>query len=65
MQRLYKAAEAAEYLGVGARWLADKAAAGAIPATYVGRYLRFSARQIAEIQQAGEVRPVSERPRRR
>lgn len=59
-ERLYTAADAAEFLGVKQSWLGKRAAAGLIPAHYVGRYLRFSASDIREIQQAGTRRPVTE-----
>lgn len=60
-ERLYTAAEASAFLGgVAPSWLEKKAAHGLIPATYVGRYLRFSTANITEIQQMNVQRPVSE-----
>jgi hypothetical protein len=65
-QRLYTAAEAGEFLGgIAASWLEKKAAHGLIPATYVGKYLRFSSQGIREIQQMDVRRPVTERRPRR
>lgn len=60
-ERLYTAEEARAFLGgIAASWLEKGASNGRIPATYIGRYLRFSTSNIREIQQMHERRPVSE-----
>jgi hypothetical protein len=51
--RLYTAEQAASLLQVSPWWLRKKATAGAIPCTFIGRYLRFTAGDLAEIIAAG------------
>jgi excisionase family DNA binding protein len=60
---LHTVAEAAEILKVRESWLKTKAAARLIPCTFVGKHLRFSDSDIAEIMQAGARRPVTVRKR--
>jgi excisionase family DNA binding protein len=64
--QLYTPAEAGEMLKVPESWLRKKAAARAIPCTFVGKHLRFSAEDIEKIIKAGTRAPVSSirRPRR-
>ena len=50
---LYTAEQAAELLQVKASWLRKKATARAIPCTFVGKHLRFSAADLAAIVAAG------------
>ena len=42
MTQLRTPAEAAEILRIRESWLRDKAAARAIPCTFIGKHLRFS-----------------------
>lgn len=49
---LHTVAEAAGILKVRESWLKRKAAARLIPCTFVGKHLRFSDSDIAEIMQA-------------
>jgi excisionase family DNA binding protein len=58
---LYSPEEAAALLGVKASWLRRKAAARAVPCTFVGKHLRFSRADLEAIVDAG-ARPA--RPRR-
>jgi excisionase family DNA binding protein len=51
--QLYTAAEAASVLKVRESWLKTKAAARLIPCTFIGKHLRFSYDDIAEIMKAG------------
>lgn len=60
---LHTAAEAAGILKVRESWLKTKAAARAIPCTFVGKHLRFSDDDIAEIMRSGARQPVSSRQR--
>ena len=63
--QLYTAAEAASVLKVRESWLKTKASARLIPCTFVGKHLRFSDDDIAEIMKAGRsVQPVTARERR-
>jgi hypothetical protein len=62
--RLYTAAEAAGILKVRESWLKTKAAARLIPCTFIGKHLRFSDDDIAEIMKAGARQPITERKRR-
>lgn len=55
---LYTAAEAAGILKVRESWLKTKAAARLIPCTFIGKHLRFSDDDIAEIMRAGARQPV-------
>lgn len=61
--RLYTPAEAAELLSVKESWLRGKAAARAIPCSLVGKHLRFSAADLAEIVEQSR-RPVTASPLR-
>jgi excisionase family DNA binding protein len=60
---LYTVAEAARILKVRESWLRTKATARLIPCTFVGKYLRFSDSDLAEIMQAGARQPVNARKR--
>jgi excisionase family DNA binding protein len=62
--QLYTAAEAASILKVRESWLKTKAAARSIPCTFIGKHLRFSDDDIAEIMKAGARQPVTTRERR-
>jgi excisionase family DNA binding protein len=55
-QLLYTPEQAAQLLGVKASWLRRKAAARAIPCTFVGKHLRFSRADLEAIVSAGERR---------
>ena len=61
--RLYTAAEAAGILKVRESWLKTKAAARLIPCTFIGKHLRFSDDDIAEIMKAGARQPITVRER--
>jgi excisionase family DNA binding protein len=61
---LHTVTEAAGILKVHESWLRTKAAARLIPCTFIGKHLRFSDGDIAEIMRAGSHRPVTSRPRR-
>ena len=52
--QLHTPAEAAAILKVRESWLKSKAAARSIPCTFVGKHLRFSESDIAEIVSVGE-----------
>jgi excisionase family DNA binding protein len=56
--QLYTAEQAAALLQVSPWWLRKKATARAIPCTFIGRQLRFTARDLAEIIAAGS-RPTA------
>jgi excisionase family DNA binding protein len=58
---LYTPAEAADILKIRESWLRTKAAARAIPCTFLGKHLRFSDEDIAQIKAAGARKPVSHR----
>ena len=58
---LYTAAEAAGILKVRESWLKTKAAARVIPCTFIGKHLRFSDDDIAEIMRAGARQPITGR----
>jgi hypothetical protein len=62
--QLYTAAEAAGILKVRESWLKTKAAARLVPCTFIGKHLRFSDDDIAEIMKAGSRQPVISRERR-
>jgi hypothetical protein len=62
--QLYTAAEAAGILKVRESWLKTKAAARLIPCTFIGKHLRFSDGDVAEIMKAGARPPVTARERR-
>ena len=59
--RLHTPAEAAEILSIRESWLRGKAAARAIPCTFVGKHLRFSDEDIAQIVAEGARPPVTRR----
>ena len=56
---LHTPAEAAGILKVRESWLKTKAAARLIPCTFIGKHLRFSDDDIAEIMRAGARQPVT------
>jgi hypothetical protein len=58
---LHTAAEAADILKVRESWLKTKAAARMIPCTFIGKHLRFSDDDIAEIMKAGARQPATSR----
>lgn len=58
---LHTVAEAAVILKVRESWLRTKASARLIPCTFVGKHLRFSDDDIAEIMRAGARQPVTAR----
>jgi hypothetical protein len=58
---LHTAAEAAGILKVRESWLKTKATARLIPCTFIGKHLRFSDEDIAEIMKAGARQPVTSR----
>ena len=63
---LHTVAEAAGILKVRESWLKAKASARVIPCTFVGKHLRFSDDDIADIMRAGARQPVTSRvPRSR
>jgi hypothetical protein len=62
--QLYTAAEAAGILKVRESWLKTKAAARLIPCTFIGKHLRFSDDNIAEIMKVGARQPITVRERR-
>jgi hypothetical protein len=59
--QLHTVAEAAGILKIRESWLKTKAAARLIPCTFVGKHLRFSDDDIAEIMKAGLRQPVTTR----
>lgn len=56
--RLFTADEAAVVLRVSPWWLRRKAAERRVPCTFVGRYLRFTEHNLAEIIRAGASAPA-------
>jgi hypothetical protein len=58
---LHTAAEAAGILKVRESWLKAKASARLIPCTFVGKHLRFSDDDIANIMRAGARQPIATR----
>ncbi|MFG2000424.1 helix-turn-helix domain-containing protein [Spirillospora sp. NPDC048911] len=60
---LFTPEQAAQLLGVKASWLRRKAAARAIPCTFLGKHLRFSRADLEAIISAGEQSP-RQRPHR-
>jgi hypothetical protein len=58
---LHTAAEAAGILKVRESWLKAKASARLIPCTFVGKHLRFSDDDIANIMRAGARQPIASR----
>jgi excisionase family DNA binding protein len=63
-QLLYTPSEAAERLRVRESWLRKKAAARAIPCTFLGKHLRFSNKDLAAIVVASAQPATGRRPRR-
>ena len=61
MAQLHTPAEAAEILNIRESWLRHKASARAIPCTFVGKHLRFSDEDIAQIVADGARQPVTRR----
>lgn len=60
---LHTPAEAAKILKVRESWLRAKAAARVIPCTFVGKHLRFSTGDLAQIMTDGARQPVTVRTR--
>ena len=58
---LHTVAEAAGILKVRESWLKTKASARLIPCTFVGKHLRFSDNDIANIMRAGARQPIAAR----
>jgi len=56
---LHTVAEAAGILKVRESWLKAKASARLIPCTFVGKHLRFSDDDIANIMRAGARQPIA------
>ncbi|MEV5706044.1 helix-turn-helix domain-containing protein [Actinoallomurus sp. NPDC052274] len=56
--QLYTPVEAAELLKVPESWLRKKAAARAIPCTFLGKHLRFSDDDLEAIIRSGSRPPV-------
>lgn len=61
---LHTVAETAQILKVRESWLKAKASARLVPCTFVGKHLRFSDDDIAEIMRVGARQPVTSRGRR-
>ena len=61
--QLHTVADAAEILKVRESWLKTKASARLVPCTFIGKHLRFSDDDIAEIMKAGARHPVTGRER--
>jgi excisionase family DNA binding protein len=59
MVQLHTPAEAAEILKIRESWLRTKATARAIPCTFIGKHLRFSDDDIAQIMAEGARKPVT------
>jgi excisionase family DNA binding protein len=60
--QLYTPAEAASLLKVPESWLRKKAAARLIPCTFLGKHLRFSDEDLAEIVHSGATSVAAARP---
>lgn len=60
---LYTADQAAALLQASPSWLRKKATARAIPCTFVGKHLRFSAHDLAMIITTGAYTPPDQRRR--
>jgi hypothetical protein len=60
---LHTVAETAQILKVRESWLKTKASARLVPCTFVGKHLRFSDDDIAEIMRIGARQPVTRRRR--
>lgn len=61
---VYTPAEAAEVLKVPESWLRKKAAQRAVPCTFLGKHLRFSAADLTRIVREAQQEPVTGRRRR-
>nr|WP_270072516.1 helix-turn-helix domain-containing protein [Streptomonospora mangrovi] len=61
LPEVYTPAEAAQVLKVPESWLRKKATQQAIPCTFIGKHLRFSAADLVRIVQQGARRPVTGR----
>lgn len=59
MTQLYTKAQAAERLQVSERWLEKRVTARRIPHTWLGRHIRFSDQDLAEIAAMGHRDPVT------
>jgi excisionase family DNA binding protein len=59
--QMYTPAEAAKILKLRESWLRTKAAARAIPCHFLGKHLRFSDDDIAQIMAEGARKPVTRR----
>lgn len=53
----YDAKKAGDFIGQTANWMKTQARAGKIPFTRIGRQMRWTPQQIAEILRAGEQKP--------
>ena len=53
----YDAKKAGDIIGQSANWMKTQARAGKIPFTRVGRQMRWTPQQLAEILRAGEQKP--------
>lgn len=65
---LFTPAQAAEKLKVPESWLRKRASGRQVPCTFIGKHLRFSAEDLAQIIRTGHRDPVTgpaARPRRR
>jgi glutaredoxin len=60
---LHTVAETAQILKVRESWLKTKASARSVPCTFVGKHLRFSDDDIAEIMRLGARQPITRRRR--
>lgn len=58
---LYTVTEAAALLHVTPNWLEDRVSADAIPHRRLGRYIRFSAEDLALLIEQAAVKPVADR----
>ncbi len=58
---LYTADQAAALLQISPSWLRKKATARAIPCTFIGKHLRFSADDLTMIISAGAYTPPDQR----
>ena len=56
---LHTVAETAQILKVRESWLKTKASARLVPCTFVGKHLRFSDDDIAEIMRVGARQPLT------
>lgn len=59
MTPLHTPTEAAKILNIRESWLRHKASARVIPCTFVGKHLRFSDDDIAQIMAQGARQPVT------